>query len=184
MTGQRACIFIDGSNFYNRLKEFTSNLNNISLLKFNYSGFCNWLCDSYNTTGLYYYIGAVKETQDKRSKGYYLYKSQTKLFRELKDTHNFNIVIGELIMYPNGTYHEKGVDVRLAIDLIRRARNDEYDVAYLLSSDSDLAPAVLEVLAMGKQVVYVCTKFKRAISLSKISSKTRIITESDIMNFL
>ena len=52
-------------------------------------------------------------------------------------------------------YVEKAVDVKLAINLVMMARNNDYDVAYLVTSDSDLAPAVDMVREIGKEVVYV-----------------------------
>lgn len=45
---------------------------------------------------------------------------------------------------------EKGIDVLLAVDLVRGALNDEYDVAVLVSADSDLVPAAEAVLDSGK----------------------------------
>jgi len=39
-------------------------------------------------------------------------------------------------------HREKGVDVRIAVDLIALADSNEYDMAILLSGDADLAPAV------------------------------------------
>ena len=52
-------------------------------------------------------------------------------------------------------YLEKAVDVILAINFVMMARNNNYDVAYLITSDSDLAPAVDMVREIGKEVVYV-----------------------------
>jgi len=52
-------------------------------------------------------------------------------------------------------YEEKAVDVMLAINMVLMARNDDYDVAYLVSGDSDLAPAVEMVRQIGKAVVLV-----------------------------
>jgi len=52
-------------------------------------------------------------------------------------------------------YLEKAVDVKLAINLVMRARNNDYDVAYLITGDSDLVPAVDMVRDIGKEVVYV-----------------------------
>ena len=37
--------------------------------------------------------------------------------------------------------------------MIRYAREDKYDTAYLLSSDTDLVPAVEEVNSFGKKFV-------------------------------
>jgi len=47
---------------------------------------------------------------------------------------------------------EKGIDVRLAIDMVMGAARDEYDVAVLVSADTDLVPAVEAVFEMGKRV--------------------------------
>ncbi len=47
---------------------------------------------------------------------------------------------------------EKAVDVLLAVEMVSLARRDEYDVAYLLSADGDLTPAVEEVRGCGKKV--------------------------------
>ena len=52
-------------------------------------------------------------------------------------------------------YEEKAVDVKLAINLVMMARNNDYDVAYLVTGDSDLAPAVDMVRQIGKEVVFV-----------------------------
>ncbi len=43
------------------------------------------------------------------------------------------------------TFTEKGIDVRLAVDMIRFFREDQYDVALVFSRDKDLAEAVDEV---------------------------------------
>ena len=51
-------------------------------------------------------------------------------------------------------HREKGVDVRIAVDLIALADSNEYDMAILLSGDADLAPAVkYVVLKKGKTVI-------------------------------
>lgn len=47
---------------------------------------------------------------------------------------------------------EKGIDVIMAIDMVMGASRDEYDVATLVSADTDLVPAVEAILALGKRV--------------------------------
>jgi len=49
-------------------------------------------------------------------------------------------------------YVEKQVDVRIAVDLVSGAVSDDYDVAYLLSSDGDFVPAVEQARKAGKTV--------------------------------
>ena len=46
---------------------------------------------------------------------------------------------------PIATPHEKGIDVRLALDVVRLARTRQFDVAVIFSQDNDLAEIVNEV---------------------------------------
>jgi uncharacterized LabA/DUF88 family protein len=48
----------------------------------------------------------------------------------------------------NGRGREKGVDVRIAIDLTRLGQKGLYDVAVVVSEDSDLNPAISEVYGL------------------------------------
>ncbi|MCY2953680.1 MAG: NYN domain-containing protein [Planctomycetota bacterium] len=58
---------------------------------------------------------------------------------------------------PDGSIHtfdtaeEKGVDVRLALDLIRLAMRAQYDVALVFSQDQDLSEAADEVRAISME---------------------------------
>ena len=47
---------------------------------------------------------------------------------------------------------EKGIDVLMALDIAIGARDDDYDVAVVVSADSDLAPAIEAALDAGKRV--------------------------------
>ncbi len=46
---------------------------------------------------------------------------------------------------------EKGIDVRLALDVVRMARENRYDVALIFSQDQDLSEAADEVKAISVQ---------------------------------
>ena len=57
----------------------------------------------------------------------------------------------ERIRLPDGTVHElpvereKGIDLRLGLDIVSMARNGEFDVAIVFSQDQDLAEVAREV---------------------------------------
>lgn len=112
-----------------------------------------------------------------------MYNNQQRLFFKLQQQ-NVVITLGQLIQHPDKTYHEKGVDVRLAVEMIRLAREDKYDNAYLLSSDTDLVPAVEEVLLMGKKVKYVGAADSQSFGLSKITKNYLILRPEDLDEFL
>ncbi|MCP8938879.1 NYN domain-containing protein [Alsobacter sp. SYSU M60028] len=46
---------------------------------------------------------------------------------------------------------EKGIDLRLALDLVALARKRNFDVAVIYSQDQDLAEVVEEILEIGKE---------------------------------
>lgn len=46
---------------------------------------------------------------------------------------------------------EKGIDIRISLDLVSAARRKEFDVAIVFSQDQDLAEAVTEVKAIAKE---------------------------------
>lgn len=51
--------------------------------------------------------------------------------------------------WPQGKAEEKGVDVALAVDFVLMAVRGEYDVGIIMSTDTDLKPALEAVLALG-----------------------------------
>lgn len=63
----------------------------------------------------------------------------------------------QTVKLPDGTMHaflaaeEKGVDVRIALDVIRMAHRREYDVALVFSQDQDLSEVAAEVRVISAE---------------------------------
>ena len=61
------------------------------------------------------------------------------------------------VKLPDGTKHtflageEKGIDVRIALDVIRMAHRNEYDVALIFSQDQDLSEVAVEIRAIARE---------------------------------
>jgi uncharacterized LabA/DUF88 family protein len=61
------------------------------------------------------------------------------------------------VRLPDGTAHtflageEKGIDVRIALDVIRLAHRGAYDVAVILSQDQDLSEVAGEIRAIARE---------------------------------
>ena len=150
------------------------------MLSFNFSKFSKWLCGDNQLAEIRYYIGAVR--RQKNSKSEELYNDQQRLFYKLQQQ-NIKIILGQLIQHKDKSYHEKGVDVRLSVEMIRLARQDKYDVAYLLSSDTDLVPAVEEVLSFRKEVKYIGADDSQSFGLSKTTRNYLILRRGEINEF-
>ena len=179
----KAFVFIDGNNFYFKLKELSLQLGGkFSLLDFDFKRFCEWLVIPDSLADVRYYIGALKR-QRNSEKSEKMYADQQKLISRLQNK-NISTVFGHLIQHPDKTFHEKGVDVKIAVEMIRYAREDKYDTAYLLSSDTDLVPAVEEVNSLGKKVCYVGIAKGQSFGLTKVSDDVRLLRPEEIKIFL
>lgn len=179
---KKSFVFIDGGNFYFKLKELNSRLGtNFSLLNFQFRKFAEWLIQPNNLIEIRYYIGAIKREHN-NPKSEKLYANQQKLIGKLQQQNIF-ITLGQLIRHPDKTYHEKGVDVRLAVEMIRFARQNKYDVAYLISSDTDLVPAVEEVQSIGKTVQYIGIPKGQSYGLSSVADDVRLLRPEEIEQF-
>src|SRR5215471_10852565 len=108
---QRRCIILtDGSNFYFKLK----NLQLHHLLNFDFSKFSEFLADNYHLVSSTYYVGRIRT--DGTAKTQRLFNNQRSLFAHLK-RHQFSYSLGYLLK-SNNIFHEKGVDVNIAVDIL------------------------------------------------------------------
>lgn len=175
----RCLIFIDGNNFYNGVKKLIND-NSISLLQFNYVKFGDFLCKDNTCVEIRYYIGAVSRCGDSKSES--MYANQQRLIALLQ-RYNIPVILGTIIKHPDKTFHEKGVDVRIAVEMIRLARTDKYDKAILISSDTDLVPAVEEVHSLEKQILYIGFPHNQSFGLTKAADDLLILRKDDLLNF-
>lgn len=66
------------------------------------------------------------------------------------------------IEYTFKAFEEKGVDVRMAVDIIRMALKGEYDVAVIVSQDQDLSEVAKELRLIAKERkrwIKICSAF-------------------------
>ena len=78
---------------------------------------------------------------------------------------------------------EKGVDVRLALDIFETSLSDTNEIA-VFSSDTDLCPALHKAKAHGTKIKYICfaTRVNRAISA--VCDETITITSQKLEEYL
>ena len=108
----KCAILIDGSNFYFKLKDLKLH----NLLKFDFSGFAKMLCGKNKIIRTTYYVGRIKTDGTGKTKK--LFDDQQRLLGHLKN-HQIRYVFGYL-MKTDRKYHEKGVDVNIAVREIPR----------------------------------------------------------------
>jgi uncharacterized LabA/DUF88 family protein len=136
----RVAIFIDGSNLYHALK------NNFGRHDLYFTGFISKLCNSRPLFRTYYY-NVLQEP----AKWPDAHKEQQEFLEVLNKTPYLEVRLGKTKV-AQGLPIEKGIDIMLATDLLYFAWNNAYDVAVLVSGDSDFAYALQAVKNMGKHV--------------------------------
>jgi len=173
---ERISVYIDGGNFYHLVIKKLG----IEENAFNFEAFADLLIDgrAESENCKRFYKGSIREKEgDARSKE--LMSKQTKLFTTLKKsgweikTSKLRTRVEELIVDSRvfeykklkriglETIHtermrEKGIDVKIATDLLVGAFDNKYDTAIVVSSDSDLVPAIDWVRnRMKKKVEYI-----------------------------
>ena len=174
---ERVFIIIDGNNFYHRLKELGfKNLSN-----FDYERLTRFLISKRELVLREYYIGAIKE-EVTNSKSKKLMIGQQKLLGKLQKQ-GWQISLGHMLKEKDG-YHEKGVDVKMAVDLLVGAYENSYDTAILISSDTDLIPAIKKVRLMKKKVEYIGFSHKPSYGLIGNSDVRRLLIKDELLKYL
>ncbi len=212
---EKACIFIDSGNFYHLVLKKLG----FREADFNFEEFAKFLADGREiaTEGKRFYVGTVREKGDGHESRTAI-ENQTRLFNELIQAGNWAIKTSKLrtrverlkiddrvtnyreilkkgineIEYQKS--REKGVDVKMAVDLIAGALDKKYDVGIIVSSDTDLVPAIDWVRRRFKKKVeyigfsvpqskrYEATKPVKTMIYN--SDVQRVLIESDIKPFI
>jgi uncharacterized LabA/DUF88 family protein len=173
---ERVFLIIDGNNFYHRLKELKFR----ELLNFNYEKFAQFLVSKSDLVLRKYYIGAIRVEKD-NPKSFSLWKNQRKLLGKLQNQ-GWQIGLGQMLKI-DPEYHEKGVDVLIAVDLLIGAYENIYDTAILVTSDTDLLPAIEKVRKMKKRIEYIGFKHKPSYALMANSDVRKLLTKEDLLPF-
>lgn len=169
-------MLIDGSNFYFKLKDFKLH----RLLNFNFSAFAKMLAKNGKIMYAIYYVGKVRT--DGSPKAEKMLADQQRLFAHLQK-HNFKYSLGYLLK-SGGKFREKGVDVNIAVDMLVATYENLCDRIVLISSDTDLLPAIKKAKEKGKMVEYIGFSHKVSVAMVVNCSKSRLLTKEDLLPFI
>ncbi|MDD4062315.1 MAG: NYN domain-containing protein [Candidatus Pacebacteria bacterium] len=175
---ERVAVYIDGNNFYGYLKDEEIFLNKGD--RFNFQLFVNFLIGNRELVSKRYYVGIARNI-DQTEKSKAIVMGQQKFLSHLEDD-GFKIKRGR-VMYDKGKIREKGVDVKIAIDLIIGAIDDYYDTMIIVSSDTDLIPAIKYVKHKNKKIEYVGFAHNYSFGIKKHADVCHLLTPSDIDKF-
>jgi uncharacterized LabA/DUF88 family protein len=152
---KRAIAFLDGQNLYRHAKVAFGHIHPNYDPKKLFSAVCH--IHGWKEQGVRFYTGVPGPKGDPMWQGYWsnrlLQMRRSGIMVTTRELRYHNVVTKEA----DGTEktqqiaHEKGIDVRLALDVVRLARQKQYDVAVIFSQDQDLAEVVSEVKEIAKE---------------------------------
>jgi len=158
MQNKRVVAFVDGQNLFNAAKQaFGYHFPNYDAVKL-----AQLACEKrgqeqgecWTLVKLHFYTGMPSPTKDEPRNRFWKTKLAAMGRNEIVRTFSRPLV------YRNGIGQEKGIDVRLALDAVRLAHENEYDVALIFSQDQDFSELAIEIKRIaevqGRWVTVVC----------------------------
>jgi uncharacterized LabA/DUF88 family protein len=185
----KTVLFIDGENFIFKieqaLKEQRIGRNKVDLASINLNKLFKESLNGFNISRKIFYNARLHFHKDTPRKSEELIKLQRKLRNTLINQGYEFIIAGNVrAQKVDGriVFREKGVDVKIAVDLVSLACDGKLDTAILCSSDSDLQPAIEEARKRKVKVVYLGFETKPNKGLMYTSNKTVLLRNPEILN--
>ena len=185
-------LFIDGENFINKIEEVLKNKNirknQIDITSLNFKKLFAKPLQDFKVSRKIFYAAKLHYHPDTEDKSAKLIKAQRKLRNNLiNQKFEFTMagnVRAQEIRINNKTkiiFREKGVDVKIAVDLVSLSADKVIKTAILCSSDSDLQPAVQEVRKRNVEVIYLGFEINPNKGLSYTTNRTILFRDSEIL---
>lgn len=186
-------LLIDGENFRNSIKYSVSdNKRDIAWSRFDFKGLFDLVLDGYDINKVVFYFAKLKKHEKTEKKSLELIEDQ-RLLKTHLEKQGFDVVFaGRVRGYQEDgflgkkilVFKEKGVDVRIGVDMVSFSCDKLFDQIILGSSDSDLQPAINESKKRGVKIVYLGFKNGPNKGISYNTHKTILISRLEVEKFL
>lgn len=110
-----------------------------------------------------------------------LYRKRQIFHSTLEHLPNFEVKLGKLQKI-DSKYFQKGVDMRLGIDLVQMSMKKEIDAAILITADSDFEYAVEKAQEVGVKVLLAYFPNSKINSTFLLSVDDQILLDSTLLN--
>lgn len=187
-TNKQTVLYIDGQNFLSKIRSILRRhgIIEVDFTKFDFWKFFNKIFLKTKVDLAQIYFAKIHAHEETAQKSQELLERQEELKELLKNQGFKYITAGSVRPRKRGDvieFKEKGVDIRIAVDIVKDVIDGTVSTVLLVSSDSDLQPAIYEARARGALVWYI--GFKSRINRGLITTTDRylLIDNDDVVNF-
>lgn len=177
----RVCVFIDGSNFFHARRQ------NLGRTDVNMGAFAELVVGpARDLVRVYYYNCQLPPEEDEAKR-----QAQQRFFLAIQRTPYFELRLGKLVKREvvcaacndrHQRYQEKGVDMRIGVDMLAGASKQLYDVAILVTGDGDLVEAVKAVKDLGKHVELATFPIGRSDELANAADVVTTLDQAKMVS--
>lgn len=159
--------------------------------EYNFKGLLNKVLKDIKMDRAIFYFARVKEHPDTKEKSKSLIEEQ-RLLKTHLENQGFDVMLSGRIrgQMEDGflkkkilVFKEKGVDVKIAVDMVSWSCDKKVSSIILGSSDSDLQPAIKETRRRGVECVYLGFENEPNKGLTFTTNRTILIRNSEILEF-
>ena len=192
----KTILFIDGRNFISKIESVLNpekeKGKEVDFSIYNFAGLLDKVLTGISIDKKIFYISRLTKHKKTKEKSAELIQKQRELKTHL-EKQGFEVIYagrvrGHEESCPKGhkflTFKEKGVDVRIAVDMITLSHKKELKVAIIGSSDSDLQPAIRELENQEIERIYLGFEISPNKGLTYTTNRTILIRNSEVVEFI
>lgn len=188
-----AYLLVDGENFKRKIGTVFKSLSKKRPVwhEYDFKGLIDKVLKDIKVERTIFYFARVKEHPDTKDKSRTLIEEQ-RLLKTHLEKQGFEVILSGRVrgQLEDGflkkrilVFKEKGVDVKIAVDMVSWSCDKRVDTIVLGSSDSDLQPAIKEVRRRKVICVYLGFENEPNKGLTFTTNRTILIRNSEVLEF-
>lgn len=189
----QSILFVDGENFKGKIESVFHELGKKKPVwhEYDFRGLLDKVLAGIKVDRKIFYFAKIKEHPSTKAKSKKLIEEQ-RLLKTHLEKQGFEVILtgrvrgqmesgflGKQIL----VFKEKGVDVKIAVDMVSLSCDKAVKEIILGSSDSDLQPAVTEAKKRNVKCIYLGFESQPNMGLSYSTHRTILIRNSEISEF-